>query len=434
MPAPELFQIPPDWQVARLEDVALSHKGAIKIGPFGSQLKKSDMTSSGFKVYGQENVFSDDFTLGDRFITRDKFESLQTCELFEGDIVLTMMGTVGAASIVPKGIHRGVMDSHLLRIRPNGRKIVDGFLRILLRDSPVTKRQVERMSQGGIMSGLNAGIVRTLELPLPPLPEQKKIAAILSSVDEAIQATQLVIDQTRRVKEGLLQDLLTHGLPGHTRFKQTEIGEIPEGWEVATGRELAGKGDLVGGPFGSDLGAADYVQVGVPVIRGGNVGLGKFIESDFVYVSPDKARLLRRNSAQRGDLIMTQRGASLGEATLIPDGTMFDSYVISQTMMRLRPNSQVVDPLFLIQSICSDRAQSWLKSRAIGNAQPHLNLSIWQDMPVAIPPKKEQIQIASIVASLDDEMAASGKEVAALTSLKSGLLADLLTGKVRVTP
>ncbi|MBK6578673.1 MAG: restriction endonuclease subunit S [Sandaracinaceae bacterium] len=62
---------------------------------------------------------------------------------------------------------------------------------------------------------------------LPPLPEQKKIAAILSSVDEAIQATQLVIDQTRRVKEGLLQDLLTRGLPGHTRFKQTEIGEIP---------------------------------------------------------------------------------------------------------------------------------------------------------------------------------------------------------------
>ncbi len=66
---------------------------------------------------------------------------------------------------------------------------------------------------------------------LPPLAEQKKIAAILSSVDEAIQATEAVIEQTRRVKDGLLQDLLTRGI-GHTRFKQTEIGEIPESWEV----------------------------------------------------------------------------------------------------------------------------------------------------------------------------------------------------------
>ena len=68
-------------------------------------------------------------------------------------------------------------------------------------------------------------------LLLPPLPEQTKIAAILSSVDEAIAATQSVIDQTRKVKQGLLQDLLTRGI-GHTRFKQTEIGEIPEAWEV----------------------------------------------------------------------------------------------------------------------------------------------------------------------------------------------------------
>lgn len=343
-----------------------------------------------------------------------------------GTVLMTSRATIGDAVVaeVPITTNQGFCN-----FLPSS-TIAPYFLAYWLRHQT---GHLKSLAAGSTFLEINRGVLRKLRIPLPPLPEQQKIATILSSVDEAIQATQAVIDQTRRVKEGLLQDLLTRGLPGHTRFKQTEIGEIPEGWEVATGRELARRGDLVGGPFGSDLGAADYVEVGVPVIRGGNVGLGKFIESDFVYVSPDKARLLRRNSAQRGDLIMTQRGASLGEATLIPDGAMFDSYVISQTMMRLRPNSQVVDPLFLIQSICSDRAQSWLKSRAIGNAQPHLNLSIWQDMPVAIPPKKEQIQIASIVASLDDSMAASGKEVAALTSLKAGLLADLLTGKVRVT-
>ena len=86
--------------------------------------------------------------------------------------------------------------------------------------------------------GLNLADVERMRVVVPPLPEQKKIAAVLSSVDEVIQATQAVIEQTRRVKEGLLQDLLTRG-SGHTRFKQTEIGEIPVEWEVVTLSELA---------------------------------------------------------------------------------------------------------------------------------------------------------------------------------------------------
>ena len=88
------------------------------------------------------------------------------------------------------------------------------------------------------MSGSNYPAVKgddveAYRLSLPPLPEQRKIAAILSSVDDAIEKTQAVIDQVQVVKRGLMQELLTRGLPGrHTRFKQTEIGEIPESWPV----------------------------------------------------------------------------------------------------------------------------------------------------------------------------------------------------------
>ena len=88
------------------------------------------------------------------------------------------------------------------------------------------------------MSGSNYPAVKSDDveaytLSCPPLPEQRKIAAILSSVDDAIDKTQAVIDQVQVVKRGLMQELLTRGLPGrHTRFKQTEIGEIPEEWDV----------------------------------------------------------------------------------------------------------------------------------------------------------------------------------------------------------
>jgi restriction endonuclease S subunit len=74
-----------------------------------------------------------------------------------------------------------------------------------------------------------------LRLLLPPLPEQRKIAAILSSVDEATETTQAIIDQLQVVKQAMMAELLTRGIPGqHTRFKRTEIGEVPEAWDTTT--------------------------------------------------------------------------------------------------------------------------------------------------------------------------------------------------------
>lgn len=185
---------PTNWQSLTVDALALEKKGAIKIGPFGSQLKKNELKSRGIKVYGQEDVLQDDFRIGDRFIDEAKFERLRSVQLFPGDVVLTMMGSVGAATVVPHGARMGIMDSHLLRIQPDTSLVEPEFLAAVLRDSDGIKQQILARSRGGIMSGLNAKIVRTLTVPIPPLPEQRKIVAILSSVDDAIEKTQAVID------------------------------------------------------------------------------------------------------------------------------------------------------------------------------------------------------------------------------------------------
>ena len=192
--------VPTAWQSLAVDALAVQKKGAVKIGPFGSQLKKNELRIEGVRVYGQENVLQDDFRLGNRFIDDAKFDSLRSVRLFAGDVVLTMMGSVGAATVVPDGIPTGIMDSHLLRIQPNTSVIEPEFLAKVLRDSSEIKKQIRARSQGGIMSGLNARIVRSLEVPVPPLPEQRKIAAILSSVDDAIEKTQAVIDKVQVVK------------------------------------------------------------------------------------------------------------------------------------------------------------------------------------------------------------------------------------------
>ena len=169
--------VPTAWQSLAVDALAVQKKGAVKIGPFGSQLKKNELRNEGVRVYGQENVLQDDFRLGNRFIDDAKFDSLRSVQLFAGDVVVTMMGSVGAATVVPDGIPTGIMDSHLLRIQPNTSMIEPEFLAKVLRDSSEIKKQIRARSQGGIMSGLNARIVRSLEVPVPPLPEQRKIAA-----------------------------------------------------------------------------------------------------------------------------------------------------------------------------------------------------------------------------------------------------------------
>jgi hypothetical protein len=164
-------------------------------------------------------------------------------------------------------------------------------------------------------------------LLLPPLPEQKKIAAILLSVDEAIQATQRVIDQTRRVKEGLLQDLLTRGLPGHKRFKPTEIGEIPESWEV---RRLDGISPSLS--VGLVLNPSTYFAEDgtVPMLVGSNIKENGIDWKGVRRISTASNETLRSTQIYEGDLV-TVRVGNPGLTLVVPpelDGSNCASVMI----------------------------------------------------------------------------------------------------------
>ena len=142
----------------------------------------------------------------------------------------------------------------------------------------------------------------------PPLPEQKKIASILTSVDEVIETTQKQIDKLQDLKKATMNELLTKGI-GHTEFKDSELGRIPKSWEVKRLSDIASSDrySIAGGPFGSDLTSKHYSENGVPVIRGSNLSdpSGKLYEQGFVFVSELKANELHRNLAKRGDFVFT---------------------------------------------------------------------------------------------------------------------------------
>lgn len=169
---------------------------------------------------------------------------------------------------------------------------------------------------------------------VPPLPEQKKIAEILGSVDEAIQGTQAVIDQTRKVKQGLLQRLLTRGI-GHTRFKQTEIGEIPESWGVdelvdlvPADRPIA-YGVLKPGPF---------VDGGIPMLRITDIRGGRVGESSIHRISEGLDKEFRRTRLLGGETVISLVG-TIGLTARVPD-SLFGSN-LHRNLGRIAPGPRV---------------------------------------------------------------------------------------------
>jgi type I restriction enzyme S subunit len=176
---------------------------------------------------------------------------------------------------------------------------------------------------------------------------------------------------------------------------------------------------LVGGPFGSDLVSRDYVPTGVPVIRGANMGHGRWVDGEFVYVTPQKADSLASNCAKPGDLVFTQRG-TLGQVALVPKKGA-DRYLISQSQMKVTLDPTKADALFLYYVFISAEQQAYIVQNAITTGVPHTNLGILRNTPLTLPPLAEQKAIASVLGALDDKIELNRRMNATLEAMARAL-------------
>lgn len=416
---------PKEWKICKITDLISPDKNAIKVGPFGSQIKKDEMWSSGYKVYGQENVILNNFNIGDRFVDAKKFLELRTSQLFSGDVVITMMGTGGQCRVVPDNIAEGIMDSHLMRIQCNN-KIENFFLARLLQDFDEVKQQVFRKSQGSIMEGLSAKVIKSLALPVPPKIEQQKIATILSTLDRTIKATQKLIDKEKMVKKGLMADLLTHGIDeqGRIRSPQTHtyVDGIPEEWESKRICELA---DVIGGGTPSrDVeefwkNGTIYWATPTDITK---EKTGKYIHEtkeciSEIGLSSSSAKLLPSNS-----ILLTSR-ATIGEMRINSK-----PMATNQGFTPILPFDNVEFLYYLLHMYVLN-----MRRRAYGTTFPEISRTEVKNIFVSLPKSpKEQQNIATILSAQDRKIETEESNLAKLQNLKKGLMGDLLSGKVRV--
>ncbi|WP_295449993.1 restriction endonuclease subunit S [uncultured Thiodictyon sp.] len=158
---------------------------------------------------------------------------------------------------------------------------------------------------------------------------------------------------------------------------------------------------FVGGPFGSNLTSRDYVDEGVPVIRGNNLAAeAAFHDNDFVFVSESKAEQLHSNTAYPGDLVFTQRG-TLGQVGLIPTEPRFQRYIISQSQMKLTVAPNIADSRFVYYFFRQPKTIQKIINHATSSGVPHINLGTLKSFAIRLPDVQYQRQIAKILSGYD---------------------------------
>ena len=230
--------IPKEWKPIRIK--YLLQKGVIKSGPYGSALKEVASADGEYPIYNQANIINDDFSLRRNYISSKDYINMKRYKIHSGDIVFSMMGTVGKCSIVPEWIDEGIIDSHLFEATLNCLINKDYFKYSYDKDLcvQVIEQFIEAMN-GSIMSGLNGGLVKNSFICLPSPTEQQQIVHFLdrkcTAIDTAIEKTKKSIEKLEEYKKAVITKAVTKGIDPNARMKNSGvewIGEIPEGWEV----------------------------------------------------------------------------------------------------------------------------------------------------------------------------------------------------------
>lgn len=269
--------------------------------------------------------------------------------------------------------------------------------------------------------------LKKIPLVFPPIPEQQKIAAILSSVDDAIEKTKSVIEQTKVVKKGLMQELLTRGIPGrHKKFKKTRIGKIPEEWEVVRFKNIA---HLI--TSGSRGWAQYYSDIGPLFLRIGNLTRDhiNLRLDNLIHVNMPKNAEGTRALATEGDILISIT-ADLGVIGIIPQG--FGEAYVNQHIALVKVNFTHFNPRWIAHFLSSKVGQRELQKMNDSGSKAGLNLNAIANLKIAMPGKNEQKHIAALIDHIDEYIEDETDIVSSFQNLKAALMQVLLSGEVRV--
>ena len=276
-------------------------------------------------------------------------------------------------------------------------------------------------------NGLNLGLIRTFRFTLPPLPEQRAIAAVLDSIDEAIERTEAVIAAIERLRDALLHELLTRGVPGrHSKWKEVPgLGTIPASWEVVRLREV-----LKSTTYGTNEPLSTRGEM--VVLRMNNLQNGELDLTEVRRADLSKKEVHELNLVP-GDILFNRTNSldlvgKVGVVRNLTELLSFASYLI-----RLRTVASRANSFWLSALLWSPHCQSRIRKFATpGVSQANINPTSLGSLTIPLPPLSEQEATTKLLDGVDVTLAAARREREGLQLFKESTADALLTGRVRV--
>ena len=388
------------WIECPIHELGNSQRPVLKAGPFGSSVTKATYQISGYKVYGQQEVVAKDVNAGSYFVSETTFKTHRGCAVEPGDILMTMMGTVGRVFRLPENTPEGIINPRLVRISVDHDRICSKFVEISLEQQWI-QRLLERRSQGGTMPGLNLEAIASIKLNIPPIDEQYQIAKILRTWDEAIEKLNglrtAYESRLLGLRDALMARASRQGRPACFGDFLTE-SRIP-GSNGATARKISvrlyGKGTLEKNSSRSGSANTRYYRR-----KTGQIIWSKldFLNGAFALIGPELD-----GCESTLDLPAFDCDPSVNPAWLI---------------------EYLTRPAYYTRQIHLARGQR--KARRVAPDD-------WLASPLRLPDRATQDHIADILSCAREELALLDAEINAVTRQKRGLMQKLLTGVWRVS-
>ncbi|NMZ77000.1 hypothetical protein HBO32_28285 [Pseudomonas nitroreducens] len=372
-------------------------------------------------------------------ISEPRYRESWEIALSEGDIILTKDGTIGRVARIDTLPGKATINGTMMLVRP-GEGLDYRFLYHVLNGTEF-KRLIEDKVSGSSIPHIFQRDMVNLPISFPPIEYQGRLADVLDTLDTAIRETESLIDKLKAVKQGLLHDLLTRGIDANGQlrppqceaphlYKDSPIGWVPREWECETVFSA-----IEGAPRNGIYKPAGDIGTGVLL-----VGQTAFTsEGSLNFSQARRARLSAVEcddfGLQQGDLLVSRVFATregVGQPVIVPE--MPEVAVYESNMMRLRVKQSLISPHLLFLWLKHRIARGWIMSRAFASNQASINRETICSVPVLLPPMDEQAAILTVAMAHDSRRDEEIRELAKLQTLKAGLMDDLLTGRVRVTP
>ena len=415
----------------------------------GKAFYSDGYSEDGYRVIDLLNIeLSGKFQLTnkDKFVSEDVYRKYPKAHLRESDLIIIMtditpsLGLIGKTAIIDKS-DTYVLNQRVGCLRPVDSNVSISFMNYMF-NSDVIRLQVVENTLGTAQFYVNTPVLKNLDIPLPPLPEQKKIAAILSSVDDVIEKTQAQINKLKDLKTGMMQELLSPregtGQPqgvgengkGHTEFKDSPIGRIPVGWDVKCLKRMTTQ--IRDGNYGAEYPkASEMLESGVPFLTSTVVGNDQKVnKSKLKYISEQKHTLLAKAHIKTNDVLFTNRGANVGNVAIVPNS--LDDANIGPQLTFLRVDESVTLATYLYIALQTDRFKEQLRQLDSGSAMNFFGIGTTEKFLFAVPSLVEQENIAAAVYSVIDKIDRLNYKIRQTKLFKKALMQDLLTGTVRV--